>query len=120
MNNLDRFMEFLVAGIFLWAGLRRIFNYRRRPRALGARHRQLPLGIPYAAIVAVGLFEIVAALAIVTQYGPFSQVTVVRLAAVGLGVLTAVAAIYRVRLKESAAPTIALFLMVMFVLVGRM
>ncbi len=119
MNNLDRLMEFLVAGVFLWIGFRTILNHRRRPRALGARHLRFPHGLPYGVIVAVGIFEIAAALALVVPFGPLPQVTLVRLAAVGLALLTAAAIFYHVRRHESAAPTVALFLMLMFVLVGR-
>jgi hypothetical protein len=120
MNSLDRLMEFLVAGVFLLIGLRKILSFRRRPRTLGARHRRLPLGLPYGVIVAIGLFEIVAALAIVTPFGPWPQATLVRFAAAGLAVLTLSACFYHARRRESAAPTVALFLLTIFVLVGRM
>ena len=119
MNSLDRIMEFLVAGVFLCVGLNQIFWYRRRPKALGARNRRLPLGLPYASIIAIGLFEIVAALALVTPFGPWPPATLALLAATGLALLTLAAAIYRTRRRQSAAPSLALFLMALFVIVGH-
>src|ERR1700678_3769979 len=66
MNNLDRYMEYLVAGVFLCVGFTRILTYRRRPKPLGAQSASLPFGLPYGTLVAVGLFQIVAALALLT------------------------------------------------------
>ena len=120
MNSLDRLMEFLVAGVFLWIGFRKILSFRRRPKALGARDRRLPLGLPYGIVVVIGLLEIAAAAAIVIPFGPWPQATLVRMAAVGLAGLTLSACVYHANRRESAAPTVALFLMAIFVLVGRM
>jgi hypothetical protein len=119
MNSLDRFMEYLAAGVFLWIGVRNIYSYTRRPKALGAGQTRLPMGLPYGAIVAVGLFEVVAALALVAPIGFWPQATLVRLAAVGLAGLMVASSIHHVRRQESAAPTVALFLLTLFVLVGR-
>jgi hypothetical protein len=112
-------MEFLVAGVFLCIGVAKVMSYRRRPRALGARNRRLPLGLPYAVIVVLGLFEIVAALALVMPFGPIPPATLVLLAAVGLALMTLAASIYHARRRESAAPSVALFLLALFVIVGR-
>ena len=119
MNNLDRPMEFLLAGVFLYLGFRTIFSYKRRPKALGAKDLSLPLGMPHGTMIAVGLFEIVAAFALVTPFGPLPQATLVLLAAAGLALLTLAAVILRVRRHESASPIVALFLLAMFVIVGR-
>ena len=119
MNSLDRMMEFLVAGVFLCIGVGKILQYRRRPKALGAEQLRLPLGLPYGCIIVVGLFEIAAALVLVMPFGPWPQATLVRLAAAVLAFLSVAAGIYHVRRQESAAPAVALFLLTMFVFVGR-
>jgi DoxX-like protein len=119
MNNLDRLMEYLVAGVFLCVGFRKIWSYRRRPKALGASQRSLPFGLPHVTILAIGLFEIVAALALLVQFGPVPQATLVPLAAATLGLLMIAAGIYHVRRHETAAPTAVLFLLTLFVIVGR-
>ena len=119
MTSLDRFMEYFVAAVFLLVGLRRLSAYRRRPRALGAASARLPLGLPSGSTVMIGLFEIVAALALITPFGVWPQGNVVRLAATGLALLMLVSGIYQVRRRESVEPTAVLFLLALFVIVGR-
>ena len=117
MNSLDRFMEYLVAGVFLCVGLARIISYKRRPKPLGAQSAGLPFGLPYEALVAVGVFQILAALALVT---PLSFMpTIAPWAAAGLVLVTLYGAIYHMRRHETAVPNLTLFLLVMFVVVGR-
>jgi hypothetical protein len=119
MNNLDRFMELLVAGVFLCDGLSKIFGYRWRARVLAAWQMCGPFGLSYRWLFAVGLFEIASALALAAPFGPLPPAVVVRLAGSALAVFTLSAGIYRVRHHEQAAPTIVLFLLAVFVIVGR-
>lgn len=120
MNILDRFMEFLVAGIFLYVGFGKILRYQRRPKPLGASHAHLPFKLPYASAIAVGLFEIAAALVLLfTPYSTLQGASLVRLAAVLLALLTLGAGIYHVRRQEKVAQAVALFLLTVFVMVGR-
>lgn len=119
MNSLDRFMEYFVADVFLCVGVVKILSYKRRPKPLGAQPASLPLGLPYGAIVAVGLLQIAAALALVTPFGLLPQLTLAQFAACGLAGLTLAAAIYHMRRRETAVPNLTLFLLIMFVIVGR-
>jgi hypothetical protein len=119
MTNLDRMMEFLVAGVFLWIGLAKIMSFRRRPKALGASNRRLPLGLPYGIVVAVGIFEIAAAVALVAPFGPIPQDRVALFAATGLALLTLAAAVINARRQRSAAPSMVLFLMALFIIVSH-
>jgi len=119
MNSLDRFMEYLVAGVFLCVGLAKIWSYRRRPKPLGAQRASLPFGLPYVLVIAVGLFEVVAALALLTPYTFLPHAMIVPLAIAGLALLTFSAAFYHMRRHESAVPNLVLFLLVMFVALGR-
>jgi len=119
MSSLDRFAEFFVAVVFLCAGVIRIFSFKRkRPSDAIARTHGFA-GLTYELQLMIALFEIAAALVLVAPVDPVLHVQLVRLAAVGLALLTAAASIYRVRQKQSAAPTLALFLMALFVIVGR-
>ena len=120
MTSLDRLMEYLAACAFLCAGLVEIYSYRRRPKALGADSRDLPLGLPYGLIAALGVREIVAALVMVAAPGFWPQPQVVPMAAVGLAGLAAFAVVYRLGRRESIEPQVVLFLLAIFVLVGRM
>jgi VIT1/CCC1 family predicted Fe2+/Mn2+ transporter len=119
MNSLDRFMEYLVAGVFLCVGLAKIWSYRRRPKPLGAQRARLPFGLPHGLVVAVGLFEVVAALALLTPYSFLPLAMIVPLAIAGLALLTWSAAFYHMRRHESPVPNLVLFLLVMFVAVAR-
>jgi hypothetical protein len=117
MNSLDRFMEYLVAGVFLCVGLARIMSYKRRPKPLGAQSASLPFGLPYEALVAVGVFQIAAALVLVT---PLSFMPAIApWAAAGLVLVTLYGAISHMRRHETAVPNVTLFLLMMFVVVGR-
>jgi hypothetical protein len=119
MNNLDRLMEYLAAGVFLCVGLRKIWSSTRRPKSLGARQARLPFGLPHQSIIAVGLFEIAAALALVVPFGPWPQATLVPLAAAALALLTLIACMYQMRRRAAVAPTAVLLLLTLFVLIGR-
>jgi hypothetical protein len=117
MNSLDRFMEYLVAGVFLCVGLARIMSYNRRPKPLGAQSAGLPFGLPYGFLIVVGVFQILAALALVT---PLSFMPAIApWAAAGLVLVTLYGALYHMRRHETAVPNLTLFLLVMFVVVGR-
>ena len=119
MNSLDRFMVYLVAGVFLCVGLAKIWSYRRRPKPLGAQPAPLPFGLPYGLVIAIGLFEVLAALALPTPYSFLPHVMVAPLGIAGLALLTWAAAFYHLRRHETAVPNLVLFLLVMFVAVAR-
>ena len=112
-------MEFILAGVFLWIGFRKIFSFQRRPKALGASNRRRPLGLPYGFVVAIGIFEIVAALGLVMPFGSAQPASTALVAATGLALLALMAAILNTRRHRSAAPSVALFLMALFVIVGH-
>jgi hypothetical protein len=119
MNSLDRFMEYLAAGVFLCVGVATMLRYKRRPKALGAQPASLPFGLPYWSILAVGLCQIAAAFALVMPFGLLPQLTLAQVAASGLAGLTLAAAVYRVNRRETAVPSLTLFLLILFVIVGR-
>ncbi len=119
MNSLDQWISYIVAGVFLYIGVTKIMSYRRRPRSLGAHSARLPFGLPRGWIVAVGVFEVAAALALVTPFGLLPQLTSAQLAAAGLAVLTGTAVIYHMRRQETAIPSLTLFCLVLLVVVGR-
>lgn len=112
MNSLDRPMEFLAAAIFLLVGASKIFSYRHtKPRSLGAAEaRTFP---PYWCMAMIGLMEMAAALALI------SPTTLALAACALLAGTTGAACIFRHSRSESAAPTIALLLLVMFVICER-
>jgi len=113
MNNLDRFMEFVVAAVFLLVGLSKIFSYRypRESSADGASG--LAIEFPYWCVALVGLFEMTAAMALITPF----ELTL--FAAVALALSTIITGFYRASAQKPAAPSVALFLLVLFVICER-
>jgi hypothetical protein len=123
MNNLDRFMEFFVAGVFFCGGLNKLYRLvrlRRKANALGVRHLPGALGMPYGWVIAIGLFEIAAALALVTPLGPWQPAALARLAAMGLALLMIFLAAYRVRRRQPSHLAFSLFFLAIFVIIGRL
>ncbi len=117
MNNLDRFLEYLVVAVFVCIGCARIVSYRRRPKPLGAQSAGLPFGLPYGALAAVGVFQIAAALVLVTPIAFLPAIA--PWAAAGLALVTLYGALYHIRRHETAVPNVTLFLLVLLVAVGR-
>jgi hypothetical protein len=52
-------------------------------------------------------------------FGLLPRLTLAQVAASGLAGLTLAAAVYRVNRQESAVPNLTLFLLILFVIVGR-
>jgi Na+/H+ antiporter NhaD/arsenite permease-like protein len=119
MSSLDRFAEFFVAVVFFCAGVSRIFPYKQKETRTVTEKAHGFARLPYKLQFVVAVFEIAAAFALLVPVDPAMHIDLARLAAAGLALLTIAASIYRVRHNQSAAPTIALFFMAMFVMIGR-
>jgi hypothetical protein len=120
MNSLDWFAQILMAALFLFAGLSRIVTMRRKTQVIqtapGWRTSELPLG--WAWVVAA--LEIAGAVALLIPFSLWRPDILPLLAAVGLALLALAVCIYRAWRKEPAAPVMALFLLTLFVIVGRL
>ncbi len=113
MNSLDRFMEFLVAAVFILVGLSRILTYRLHRKPTDTGTSELASEFPYWCIALVVLFEMGAAVALVTPF----ELTL--FAAVALALSTMINGFYRVSAQKPTAPTVVLFLLALFVICGR-
>jgi uncharacterized membrane protein len=120
MTRLDWIAQILMAALFLLLGLSRIVSLRRKTQALrtapGGRTTEMPLGLS----LIVGLLEIAGGLALIVPLNLWQPDILPRLAAAGLAVLTLSFCIYRARRKEPAASVVALFLLTLFVIIGRL
>lgn len=110
MNNLDRVMELLAAAVFILVGLSKIFSYRYR-RNTGEEEKSSEF--PYWCVALVGLFEMMAAMALASSY------ELALLAAVLLALSTIIASLYRASVEKPVAPAVALLLLALFVICGR-
>jgi uncharacterized membrane protein YphA (DoxX/SURF4 family) len=119
MNNLLWIAQIILAGVFLFTGFSKIFAYEKLVHAVEARSKGGPVGMSRAQAVLVGLLEILGAAAVLVPVDPWPPYIFLRLAAGGLALLMVAACIYHARRKESAAPSVTLFLLALFVIVGR-
>ena len=123
MNTLDRFMEFLLSAVFLCFGLAKIFSYNRKARYPsgedGPGETTGLMGLSYEWAALIGFFETVAALILLLPSAARPAITPALVAATALAVLMIGASIYRARQQQSAAPTIVLFLMALFVIAAH-
>jgi uncharacterized membrane protein YphA (DoxX/SURF4 family) len=115
MNGLLWFAQISLAGAFLYSGLSKILAYERPAKA----QRIWAAGGHIGKSVAFGLLEIVGALALMVPVDVWPPYILPRLAAAGLALLAIPAAAYHARRQGPAAPTMALFFIGLFVIVGR-
>ena len=119
MNGLHWAAQILLAGVFLFVGFSKIFAHRRQASVLPAVPGFAAIGLSNELAVAIGIVEIAGALALVVPVDLWPPDILPRLAAAGLALVAMTAAVYHMRRHESAAPSIALFLLALFVIVGR-
>jgi len=119
VNGLHWIAQILLAAVFLFAGFGEIFSYRSRAKVPPGRPSLGFPGLPYELAFAIGVVEIAGALALVVPIDLWPPDILPRLAAAGLGVLAIAGGIYHLRRRESAAPSVALFLLALFVIVAR-
>jgi uncharacterized membrane protein YphA (DoxX/SURF4 family) len=124
MNALLWIAQILLAGIFLFIGMTKLFAYEKLTRRLESLPGRGAVTITRAQAVPVGLLEIAGAIGVVmppmlTPEALAPDYLLVRLAAAGLALLMVGAGIYHARRRESAAPSVTLFLLALFILVGR-
>lgn len=119
MNGLIWIAQVVLAAAFLVAGVGKLFVYRPLARLLRRRARDGVLGVSRRQAAAIGVLETAGALGVLTPEGLSPDYLVVRLAAAGLALLMVCAGIYHLRRREEAAPAVTLFLLALFVIVGR-
>ena len=119
MNGLLWIAQILLAGVFLFTGATKLFTYEKLVIRLEARSKGRPLGISRGQAALIGLLEIAGAVGVLTPATLVPAHLLVRMAACGLALLMIGAGIYHLRRDESAAPAVAVFLLALFVIVGR-
>jgi hypothetical protein len=118
MNSLDRIMEFVLAGVFLCVGSLKVVGYgweKKNPetgRVVGL------LGLPFGCTVAVGMIEILAAVALAVSAALVSPAILAPIAVSGLALTTLAALVCRTRRQQPVEPSVVLLLLTLFVVVG--
>src|ERR1035437_9221168 len=119
MNGLLWIAQLILAGGFLFTGAGKLFAYERVMGAVEARSKGRPAAISRGLAAFIGLAEIAGALGVGTPAALGPGHLLVRLAAAGLALIMVLAGIYHLRRQEPAAPAVTLFLLALFVIVGR-
>jgi hypothetical protein len=119
MNGLHWLAQIFLTGVFLFDGWTRIVSYRREEESQPARKGFGSIRLPYELTVAVAVAEIAGALALWVPANLWPPDILPRLAASALALLAVAGSIYHMRRKEPAAHNLALFLLAVFVILGR-
>ena len=119
MNTLLWIVQIILAGVFLFTGFSKIFAYRQVVKLMEARAKSGGFGLSRAVAALVGVLEITGACAVLVPVDLWPPDVFLRLAAAGLALLMVGASIYHIRRQESPAPSVVLFLLALFVIVGR-
>ncbi len=119
MNGLLWIAQILLAGIFLFTGVSKLLAYERVMGVVEARSKGIPAGVSRGLAAFIGLAEIAGALGVVSPPSLLPGHLLIRLAAAGLALIMVLAGIYHLRRQDSAAPAVTLFLLALFVIVGR-
>lgn len=109
----------MLAGVFLFTAAGKLFAYEKVVKVVEARSSGRPISMTrwQAALVAVA--EILGAVGLLIR-GPVEPPDLIVLcAAAWLALLMVAAGIYHLYRRESAAPSVVLFLLALFILVGR-
>jgi uncharacterized membrane protein YphA (DoxX/SURF4 family) len=119
MNTLLWIVQLLLAGVFIFAGVGKVLAYYQLIKAVEARSKGGKIGMSRSQAALVGLLEIVGAVGLIVPIDFWPPHILLRAAAAALALLMVVAGIYHLRRQESATPDVVLFLMALFVIVGR-
>jgi uncharacterized membrane protein YphA (DoxX/SURF4 family) len=119
MNTLLWIAQILLAAIFLFTGITKLVAYERLMRKVESRSNGLPAGVSRGLAAFIGLAEIAGALGVVAPAPFVPENLLVLAAASGLALIMVLAGIYHLRRQEEAAPAVTLFLLALFVIVGR-
>lgn len=119
MNGLLWIAQALLATIFLFTGVAKIFAYEKLVGRVEVRSKGRPVGVSRGLAVFIGLAEIVGAIGVLTPGELDPAHLLVRLATGGLALIMVLAGIYHIRRQDPAAPEVTLFLLALFIIVGR-
>ena len=123
MDGLMWIAQLSLAATFLFSGTFKLFAFRPWLRVLEG-HGKTPIELPPLQAKLIGLLEVALAFGVLipdvfTPDGIVPEYVIIRLSAAGLALLMIGAGIYHVRRRETASFAVAIFLLALFVIVGR-
>ena len=119
MNSLHWIAQILLASVFLFTAAGKLFAYEKVVKVVETRSGGLPIGMTRWQATVVAIAEIIGAIGLLIK-GPVEPPNLIVLcAAAWLALLMVAAGIYHLFRHESATPSVVLFLLALFILVGR-
>jgi len=119
MNGLLWIAQGLLAAIFLFTASSKLLAYDWLMVKMAKRSKGRLPGVSRGVASFIAIAEIAGALGVVSPASLLPEHLLVRLAAGGLALIMVFAGIYHLRRQEEAAPAVSLFLLALFVIVGR-
>jgi hypothetical protein len=119
MNNLLWGVQVLLAGVFLFTAAGKLFDYQQLVRVIEGRSKGQPIGVSRWQAIVLGLAEVAGAIGLLIPGYVNPSHLVVVCAAAWLALLMVAAGIYHLRRRDAATPTVVLFLLALFILLGR-
>jgi hypothetical protein len=123
MNGLIWIGQVALACVFLTSGTLKLLAFRPQIKAVESR-THIHFGLAPGRAMILGFIEVVLAFGVLmpdiyTPDGMVPEYLIARCCAAGLALLMVGAGIYQVRRREPAAPAVAVFLLALFVIIGR-
>ncbi len=119
MNILLWVVQILLAGTFFITAGGKLFAYEKVVKVVEARSKGRSIGMTRGQAAVVAIAELVGALGLLVPVEIFPPHLIILAAAVWIALLMVAACAYHVVRRESATPSIVLFLLALFILVGR-
>jgi hypothetical protein len=119
VNTLMWTAQLILAGVFLSTGFGKIIAYNKLSKVVETRSKGRPIGVTQQHAAILGVVEIFWALGEIIPFHFAFPWLVVLVSSLSLAILMIGATLYHVRRKESAVPSISLFLLALLVIVGR-
>lgn len=119
MNGLLWIAQILLAAVFLIAAAGKLFAYGKVVKVVAAHSKSHTFGVGRGQAALMSVAEIAGAIGVITPIQLEPPHLIVLIAALWLAALMVGTGIYHALRKESAAPDIAIFLLALFIIVGR-
>jgi uncharacterized membrane protein YphA (DoxX/SURF4 family) len=119
MDGMVWIAQIVLAGVFLYAGFSTIFASGQRAKAMKALPNCTGFELTHGWAIAIAVIEIAGALCMLVPVDLWLSNAALLLVASVLALLMLAASIYHALRREPPAPSMAIFLVALFVIVGR-
>jgi uncharacterized membrane protein YphA (DoxX/SURF4 family) len=120
MNTVLWVAQLSLAGIFLYAGVMNLLAFQRHEVEPACGPSFQCIGVSSTVACAIGFAEILGAIGLIFPFSVLEPYFVAQVSAGALALLSLAACVYHARRKEHTSPIVGLFLLAIFVIVGRM